>query len=113
MKIAVSSKGKDLESEVDSVFGRCAYFIIVEIEEGKRKIEGFEAVENEGAGQMGGAGIRAARQVVEKGAKAVISGNIGPRASDVLKQFNVKTYSAAGLVREAVQKFIEGKLEKM
>ncbi|MBW2001843.1 MAG: NifB/NifX family molybdenum-iron cluster-binding protein, partial [Deltaproteobacteria bacterium] len=29
MKIAVSSTGTDLNSEIDPRFGRCAYFIIV------------------------------------------------------------------------------------
>ena len=32
MKIAVSSKDKDINSEIDDIFGRCPYFIIAEIE---------------------------------------------------------------------------------
>jgi len=30
MKIAITSSGSDLKSEVDPRFGRCAYFILVE-----------------------------------------------------------------------------------
>ena len=42
MKIAVSSSGKDLDSQVDPRFGRCAYFVIVETEN-----MSFEAFDNE------------------------------------------------------------------
>jgi len=111
MKIAVSSTGKDLNSEVDSVFGRCPYFIIAEIE--NKKITRVEAIKNISAEKMGGAGISAAQAVVEKGAKVIITGNIGPRASDVLRQFNIEVYNGSGIVKEALQKFIDGKLEKI
>ncbi|MCK5084337.1 MAG: NifB/NifX family molybdenum-iron cluster-binding protein [Candidatus Pacebacteria bacterium] len=109
MKIAISSKEKDLTGEVDSVFGRCPYFLVVEIE--NEKIQGFEAVENISAEQVGGAGISAAQTIVEKDVDAVISGNIGPRALDVLKQFNIKIYNGSGKVSEVLQKFIDKKLE--
>jgi predicted Fe-Mo cluster-binding NifX family protein len=111
MKVAVSSTGKELDSNVSEVFGRCPYFIIAEIE--GKKIQGFEAVENAVANQMGGAGISAAQTVAEKGVKAVITGNLGPRASDVLKQFNIEVYNGNGLVKEALQKFMENRLKKI
>ncbi|NOQ67903.1 dinitrogenase iron-molybdenum cofactor biosynthesis protein [Patescibacteria group bacterium] len=109
MKIAISSKEKDLNGEVDSVFGRCPYFLIVEIED--KKIQGFEAIENTSAKQMGGAGISAAQVVAEKDVDAIITGNIGPRALDVLGQFNIKIYNGSGSIEEVLQKFIDGKLE--
>ena len=111
MKIAVSSTGKELNSHVSNVFGRCPYFIIVEVED--KKITKTEAIENMSAKQMGGAGISAAQTVAEKGVKAVITGNIGPRASDVLRQFNIEVYNGSGAVKEALQKFIDGKLERI
>ena len=109
MKIAISSKEKDLNGEVDSVFGRCPYFLIVEIE--NKKIQGFETIENTSAEQAGGAGISAAQTVAEKNVNAVITGNIGPRALDVLNQFNIKIYDGSGSINEVLQKFIDGKLE--
>lgn len=113
MKVAVSSTGKDIESQVSNVFGRCPYFIIVEIE--NKKITKVEAIENTSAKQMGGVGISAAQTVAEKDAKAVITGNIGPRASDVLRQFSIEVYNGSGCksVKEALQKFIDNKLEKI
>lgn len=110
IKIAITSKGKDLNSEVDNIFGRCKYFIFAEVKNGK--VGNFEAIENKFADQMGGAGISAAQFVVEKNVKTVITGTIGPRALDVLKQFNVKIYKGNNQVKEALKKFIENKFEK-
>jgi len=111
MKIAISSKGKDLNSQVDSVFGRCSYFIIVEVKD--EKIGNFEAMENKSANQTGGAGISAAQAVAEKKVNAVITGNIGPRALDVFKQFNIEIYKGQGLIKKTIQKLIDNKLEKI
>jgi predicted Fe-Mo cluster-binding NifX family protein len=110
MKIAVSSTGKSLESNVSDIFARCPYFIIVEIENGK--IQKVETIENKNANQLGQAGISVAKFLAEKNVKAVITGNVGPRAFDVLKQFNIEIYQGEGKVKEVIEKFIEGKLEK-
>ena len=113
MKVAVSSTGKDLDSNVSNIFGRCQYFIIAEIE--NKRITKTEAIENTSAKQIGGAGISAAQTVAEKDVKSVITGNIGPRAFSVLGQFNIEVYNGSGCksVKEALQKFIDGKLEKI
>jgi len=111
MKVAVSSTGKDLNSNVSNVFGRCPYFVIAEIE--KKKIVKVEAIENTSANQMGGAGISTAQAVAEKNVQAVITGNVGPRAFDVLRQFKIEIYKGSGSVKEVLQKFIDNKLEKI
>ncbi len=111
MKVAISSIGKGIDSNVSTVFGRAPYFVIVEID--GKKIVKVESMENASSGQSGGAGISAAQLIAEKGANALITGNVGPRASDVLRQFNIEVYKGDGLVKEAVQKFIDGKLEKI
>ncbi len=111
MKIAISSTGKYVNSNVDTVFGRCPFFIIAEVED--KKIVKVEAIKNTSAEKMGGAGISAAQTVVEKGTKAVITGNVGPRALDVLRQFDVKVYNGSGSVKGALQNFINGKLKKI
>lgn len=111
MKIAVSSTDKGIESNVSNVFGRCPYFIIAEIE--NQKIEKTEAIKNEGMDQTSGAGISTAQLMAEKDVNAVITGNIGPRALDVLKQFNIEVYFGKGVAKEVLQEFIDGKLEKI
>lgn len=111
MKIAISSTGKNVENNVSDMFGRCPYFIIAEIAD--KKIVEVKSIENTGMGQTGGAGVSVAQLVVEKGVGTVITGNIGPRALDVLKQFDVDIYIGSGLIKEVLQKFIDNKLEKV
>jgi len=111
MKIAISSVGKNIESKVSDIFGRCPYFIIAEIE--NKKIGKTEAIKNESTDQMSGAGIATAQLIAEKNVRAVITGNVGPRALDVLKQFKIEIYSGEGIVKDVLQAFIEGKLKKI
>jgi len=111
MKIAISSTGKDLNSLVAEVFGRCPYFLNVEIDD--KKVKGVEAIENTSVNQTSGAGISVAQMVAERNVSAVVTGTVGPRALDVLKQFNIQIYKGAGLISEITQKFIEEKLEEI
>lgn len=106
MKIAVSSSGNDLDSQVDPRFGRCAYFIIVETDD-----MGFEAFENGSIALGGGAGIQAAQFVASKGAKAVITGNVGPNAVQTLSAAGVETFvGQTGTVREAMERYTKGEI---
>jgi len=68
MKIAVSSTGTDLNSEIDPRFGRCAYFIIVNTDD-----MSFEAIENESMSLGGGAGIQSGQFIASTGAKVLIT----------------------------------------
>lgn len=111
MKIAVSSMDKTIDSNVSDIFGRCPYFIIAEIRD--QKIEKIEAIENKSTDQMSGAGISAAQLMAEKNVNAVITKNVGPRALDVLRQFNIEIYYGDGTIKEVLQEFINGKLKKI
>ncbi|MDD2730980.1 MAG: NifB/NifX family molybdenum-iron cluster-binding protein [Candidatus Portnoybacteria bacterium] len=111
MKVAVSSVGGNIESDVSNVFGRCPYFVIAEIKDGK--VEKTEAIKNESVDQNSGAGVSTAQLMAENDVNAVITGNVGPRAMDVLKQFNIEIYSGKGTVKSVLQDFIGQKLEKI
>jgi len=111
MKIAVSSTGKKLTDNVSEVFARCPYFVIAEIE--NEKIQRVETIENKSANQLGQAGISVAQLMAEKDVNAVITKNVGPRALDVLKQFNIMIYYGEGVIKDVLQEFIDGKLKKM
>jgi len=107
MKICITSQGKTLDSQVDSRFGRCKNFIIVDTESEK-----FEAIENANAAFQGGAGIQSAQFAASKGAQAVLTGNVGPNAVQTLKAAGIEIYTGlSGTVSEALELFKAGKLK--
>ena len=112
MKILVTSTGKDMDSQVDMRFGRCPFFVLVEVED--KTIKGFSAVENIGASQAHGAGIMAAQKVGELGVTKIITGNLGPNAFRIIEQLGIESFSTESIsVKSAVEMFLEGKLNKI
>jgi predicted Fe-Mo cluster-binding NifX family protein len=109
MRIAVSSQGENLDAPASPVFGRCPIYLFVEPETME-----FEALPNPAMSQGGGAGIQAAQFVVNQGAKAILSGNLGPNAFDVLQAAGVPGYFVPeGTVRQAVDAYKAGQLQPM
>ena len=107
MKIAVTSTGKDLHSEVDPRFGRAPYFLLVDSETFE-----FEVLDNkENVNALKGAGIQAAGMVSEKGADVLLTGYCGPNAFKALNAAHIGVADdAAGTVKEAVQAYLDGRL---
>lgn len=107
MKIAVSAAGTDLNAQVDPRFGRCQYFIFVDPDTME-----FEAMENSGATSGGGAGIATGQFVAGKGAGAVLTGNCGPNAFDVLQAAGIKVMTGVtGTVQDAIEAYKSGKYQ--
>ena len=103
MKIAVTAAGTGLDSEVDPRFGRCQHILFVDVD-----TMGVEAVENTG-GMGGGAGVATGNMIAARGAKAVITGNCGPNAHQVLSTAGIEVITgASGKVREVVDKYKAG-----
>ncbi len=96
MRVAFSSTGNSVGSMLSPVFGRCPYFVIADI--GKR-------------GKLS----NVAQLVINKGAKAVVSGAIGPRAFAVLQQFGVAMYqgNTTKSIEENAKDLAEGKLSEI
>lgn len=108
MKICITSEGKALDSKVDPRFGRCRNFIFFDIDAGS-----LEAEENASAQFQGGAGIQSAQFVASKGARAVLTGNVGPNAFQTLSAAGIEIYTGvSGTVKEAVEAYKSGKLQK-
>jgi predicted Fe-Mo cluster-binding NifX family protein len=109
LRIAVSATSESLDSQIDPRFGRCPYFVIVDSETMK-----FEAVPNTASGAMSGAGIQAAQIVAGRGVKVVVTGNVGPNAFQALSSTGINIITGVfGTVREAVEKFKSGQLQKI
>ena len=106
MKIGISSTGKDMNSQIDPRFGRCAYFMIIETDD-----MGFEAIENEYKSLGGGAGIKAAGFIHSKGVTIVLTGNCGPNAMNVFSDSNIQVFTGqAGSIKDSVERFKKGEL---
>ena len=99
MKVAVTSKGTLLSSEVDPRFGRAPYILIVDT-----GTMAFEVVDNgDNVNAFKGAGIQAAAMVSDKGATVLMTGYCGPKAFATLETAGVKVVSdISGTVRQAV-----------
>ena len=109
MRIVVSAQGETLDAPASPVFGRCPTYVFVDTE----TLE-FEAVPNPAMNQAGGAGIQAAQFVVNQGAQAVLTGNLGPNAFGVLQAAGVPGYLVGeGTVRQAVEAHQSGQLQPL
>jgi predicted Fe-Mo cluster-binding NifX family protein len=107
VKVAVSSTGPSLDSQVDPRFGRCQYFIIVNTETME-----FEAIENPSIMAMGGAGIQSAQLVANKGAEVILTGNCGPNAFQTFSAAGVTVIvGVVGTVKDAVERYKRGELQ--
>ena len=107
MKIAITSQGTDLDAQVDLRFGRAAYIVVVDSESNE-----FQVIDNSAnVNAMKGAGIQAASNVVNSGAKVLLTGFCGPNAFKTLQAGKVAVSNdASGSVRDSVKAYLDGKL---
>ena len=113
MKIIISSTGKTLKDDVDARFGRCNYFLIIEIDEKTKKIKEIRAIKNTAQAQMGGAGITSAQIVANEEPDAVITVNTGPRAFQVLNQLKIRIYQGNGKIEQVIEDYLKGNLKEI
>lgn len=107
MRIVLSSSRPNIDGDVDPRFGRCRYFLFVD-----PHTLHYEVEENPHLEAASGAGISAARFIVNKGAKAVITGNIGPNAHQVLTAAGIEMFTGvSGKIREVVEIYKTGDLK--
>ena len=109
MRIAVSADtNQGLESQVAHHFGRCPFFALVEVEDGQ--IRSAEIIDNpfyaaHQPGQVPGF-------IQQQKADVMLSGGMGGRAIQFFEGFGIEAATgASGSVREAVECYLEGKLQ--
>jgi predicted Fe-Mo cluster-binding NifX family protein len=108
LKICVSATTNTLDAQLDPRFGRCPFLVIVDSETMR-----FETFPNAASDAGGGAGIQAAQTIASKGAKVLITGNVGPNAFQALSAAGIKIVTgASGTVKEVVEKYKRGELSE-
>lgn len=110
MKLAITSTGEGQESSLDPHFGRAAYFIVVDAE-----TNAAETVSNAvNLNSVQGAGVQAAKKIMDLGVQTLITGQVGPKAFAALQAGGVAIYTAAGrTVADALEAFRSGSLHAM
>lgn len=105
MIIAISAGGNETGSLLDSRFGRCAYYAFYDTE---TKEWSFQL--NPGALEGSGAGVRAAQFLIEQNVDVLLTGNLGPNASQILGSAGLKVYALPEVtLEEAIRQFEAGK----
>ncbi|MBN2041467.1 MAG: NifB/NifX family molybdenum-iron cluster-binding protein [Spirochaetes bacterium] len=108
MKIAISAQGNGPDSEMDPRFGRAKCFLLFDSDTKEYK----EISNSQNLQSSSGAGIQAAKAVIDNGAEILISGNVGPKAFSTLDSAGVKIFlSEAGSVRSVIDCYLKGELK--
>jgi predicted Fe-Mo cluster-binding NifX family protein len=109
MKICFTAKETTLDAQTEERFGRAPYFILVESETGA-----FEAIANPFADGGGGVGPKAAQVLIANNVRALVSGQVGGNAREVLAAAGIAMYTcrAGGSVRDAFDQFKNKTLEQ-
>jgi predicted Fe-Mo cluster-binding NifX family protein len=108
MRVAISSEeNKGLESRVSHHFGRCPYFVLVDVEGaqlGSVAVIDNPYFQNHQPGMVPGF-------IKQQGADVMLSGGMGRRAIGFFQDYGVEIGTgAAGSVRQAVEDFLTGRL---
>jgi predicted Fe-Mo cluster-binding NifX family protein len=107
MKVVFTTSGSDLNAPLDGRFGRAPKFLIYDLD-----MDDFSVIDNQqNLTATQGAGVQSAETVARTGAKAVITGNCGPKAFRVLSAAGIKVFNAsASTVAAALEQYRAGEL---
>ena len=108
MHIAITlADNKGLESSISPIFGRCPFYMLIDPESKEFKIE-----ENPAQSASGGAGVKASQWMIDNEVTAVISGNLGPKAHDVLSSANIPAFKyQSGNIEDTLKAYNGNELE--
>jgi predicted Fe-Mo cluster-binding NifX family protein len=111
MKIAICSQSDNTQSNVDSRFGRAAYFAVYD-----ESVDEWEFVENRQNLQASqGAGIQAAQTVIDFGVGVLIAANVGPKAMVALRADGISVFEAdtAKTIQQTFDAYRSGQLTQL
>lgn len=106
MKVAISSRGTDLESSVGRRFGICPYLLIADLETGN-----LEAVRNPGSSAERAPGMQAVVLVLTQDVRALLTGYCSPAARQHLEANGVEVLTGlSGTAGEILQRYRMGEI---
>jgi predicted Fe-Mo cluster-binding NifX family protein len=101
VKIAVTSTGPTLDAVVETQFGRCAYFLCIDLD-----MDALEAVSNPNITLDGDAGPQWANLLADEGVSVVLTGNCGYNAFQTFGASGIQVITGvSGCVRDAIKLF--------
>ena len=106
MKIAFSSEENNgLKSMISHHFGRCPYYVIVEIDDKTKEIKSVKTLKNPYFEEHKPGVVP--KFIKEKGASVIIAGGMGPRAMEIFKAFGIKVVTGrTGVVEEVLNDYL-------
>jgi len=109
MRIAVSADNSNgLDSVVSPHFGRCPYYVLVDLDE--REVSQVNVVENPAYGQHRPGQVPGF--INDQGADVMLAGGMGRRAIGFFQQYGIEAATgAAGTVRHALEQYLGGVLQ--
>ena len=104
MRIAISATEPSLDAPMGARFGRSPWFVITD-----REGTIYDLVPNSDRDLESGAGIQAARLLVQRRILVVLTGRCGPNASVTLAAAGIAVVTGcSGTVRQVLKKFTKG-----
>jgi len=109
MRVAISADDSNgLNSVVSPHFGRCPYFVLVDLD--GREVKGVQAVSNPyyGSHQPG----QVPQFIHSQGADVMLTGGMGRRAIAFFEQYGIQAATgASGTVRHTLEQYLGGQLQ--
>jgi predicted Fe-Mo cluster-binding NifX family protein len=100
LRIAVPTKAHaGLEDVVSEVFGKAKTFTLVDVEDGE--VKKVQVVENPAESYKHGAGPIAVKTLIDLKVNVVLAGELGPGASSLLEQHDIKKVSVKPNIKVA------------
>lgn len=112
MKIAFTTQGETMDSEIDPRFGRTSYILIYDTDNENIEVFDNRKIEMEAHG----AGPKTSQKIFELGANVLITGNgPGGNASQVLKNADIQIFVGAESmkVKEALDAYMNNELKAL
>ncbi len=109
MQVAIAAEDdKGLDGQVSMHFGRCPYYVVAEVEDGKiigSRIEQNTHFGNHQPGQM-------PTFIRDLGANVILAGGMGPKAVDMFRGFGIEVATGAvGNVGKVLDAYLRGEIK--